>query len=111
MYACWGYNTAKADRPFAIGVQAGAIYVDQSALEYFEELFKSADISKDDAWLYTRSAAKYFDKTTFEGPEQSDMRVRVGDAKLKMESPPIKMGNLKLSRWAFAREQTLQDGY
>lgn len=85
-----------------IGVQAGAIFVNQTAMEYFEMLFQSAGFDKEDLHAYTQEAVDSFEaegKKAFEGPNQEDISVKVGGHRLTERAVNIRRGIMAVTRF------------
>lgn len=85
------------------GVQAGAIFVDQSATEYFNTLFSSAGLDAEDIKEYTDEAVKSFEteaKKAFNGESGDDVSIKVAGHKVTERSVNIRRGILTLPRFA-----------
>lgn len=84
----------------SIGVQAGAIFVDQTAELYLRRLFESAGLSLGSVDEYVSEGMNDFEakaKRIF-GDATSEIQVKVGGIRLKLENPLVRRGQLKLSR-------------
>lgn len=85
-----------------IGVQAGAIFVNQSATEYLNRLFLSAGLKQDDVDEYTREGIESFEsevKKAFEGAHEEDVSLQVGWHKFTEKSIGVKRGILTIARY------------
>lgn len=80
-------------------VQAGAIFVNQTAIEYFDTLFQSAGFDKEDLAAYTQEAVDSFEsegKRAFEGPDQDDVSIKVGGHRFTDKSINVRRGILSI---------------
>jgi hypothetical protein len=81
------------------GVQAGAIFVNQSATSYFKTLFSTAGLDDDDVKEYTAEAIESFEseKKHFEGPHQDDIGISVGGHRFSDKSIGVRRGLMNMS--------------
>lgn len=80
------------------GVQAGAIFVDQTAKAHFAQVFSAANLNADVTREYIDQALKSFEleaKKSFKGAEDESI-VKVGGSRLTERSLGIRRGNMTL---------------
>jgi hypothetical protein len=76
-------------------VQAGAIFVNQTAEEFFRSQFTAGGFDEDDLKVYIQDALNSFEtegKRGFEGSDQVDVSIKVGGHKLTEKSMGIRRG-------------------
>lgn len=91
------------------GVQAGAIFVDQTAQQYFEKLFLDAGTDAEDVKAYVEEALESFEaegKKAFEGPDGEELCARVGGHKFNDSKLGVRRGVLAVERFEFKMLRT-----
>lgn len=80
-------------------MQAGAIFVNQTALVYFDGLFQSVGYSTGDVQAYSQEAVESFEaegKKGFEGADNGDVGIKVGNRKLTEKELNIRRGLMSI---------------
>jgi hypothetical protein len=81
------------------GIQAGAIFINQSASAYFSTLF-STGLKGSDLEEYTQEAVESFEweaKKAFDGPAGKDMTIEVGGRNFTDKSIGVHRGTMNLT--------------
>ena len=82
------------------GIQAGGIFVDQSATEFFTDLFTRGGLDLEDVKEYTDEAGKAFEaeaKKAFSDPRGEEVSLKVANHKTTERSVGIRRGILNVS--------------
>lgn len=84
------------------GIQAGAIFVDQTAKDFFEARFDSTTLGKEDMKAFIQESVESFEqegKRNFTGSDDGDVRVKVGGHRLNEKEIGIRRGIMTLTRY------------
>jgi hypothetical protein len=76
-------------------VQAGAIFVNQSAAHFFTGLFRTLDFEEEDLKSYIQEATESFEsesKRSFESADQGEISIRVGDRRFTERAINVRRG-------------------